>query len=178
MVASGRARKMYQAGFKESKPDIDGCFRWEFEPLFCQVAFTIVMNIIHGQTHKAPDSVTLETLAEVAAIADDLQCQNAIQFYTNVWIERLPKSRPEEICPDLYRWILISSVFNKPGIFKSTTRLAIRECTDLLSPGKIPVFPVIISNCYPLEESVSHANIKQMQSSTSEGSFLLNWAQR
>ncbi|EFY94010.2 hypothetical protein MAA_10527 [Metarhizium robertsii ARSEF 23] len=143
-MASARAKTMYRTKCKESVPDADGFFHWKFEPIFDRMAFEIVMNIIHGQTHLLPDKVTLDTLAHVAAITDDLQCHNAVKFVTDAWLERMQTSPPKEICPDLRKWILVASVLHQPDIFQSTTRLAIVQCRGPLLGDDIPIPPTII----------------------------------
>ncbi|KAK9444747.1 hypothetical protein VB005_01811 [Metarhizium brunneum] len=143
-MASTRARTMYQMDCKESTPDADGFLHWEFAPLFDPAAFETVMRIIHGQTNKVPRAVTLDALAEAAAITDDLACHDAVHFVADAWLERLQRAHPTEICPDLYKWILVASVFSQPDCFRSTTRVAIMQCTGSLSPGATPVHPAII----------------------------------
>lgn len=170
MVASVRANKMFRMNCKESKPDEDGNFHWNFEPIFNHVAFETVMNIIHGQTHKTPDRVSFDMMADVAAITDDLQCHNAVKFVTNTWMDRLwmdqlRMSLPKEICPDLYKCILIAYVFEQPDLFESTTRLAIMQCTGTLSPGTIPINPAILGNLgFVLPQNEFYANIGQIAS--------------
>ncbi|EFY90643.1 hypothetical protein MAC_03223 [Metarhizium acridum CQMa 102] len=132
-----RAKKMYGINCKESTPDENGNFHWHFEPIFNRQAFEMVMDIIHGQTHKTPDRVSLDMMADVAAITDDLQCHNAVKFVANAWMDRLQASPPKKICSDLYKWILIAWVFDQPDLFQSTTRLAIMECTGTLSPEAV-----------------------------------------
>lgn len=140
---------MYQMDCKESTPDADGFLHWEFAPLFDPAAFETVMRIIHGQTNKVPRAVTLDALAEAAAITDDLACHDAVHFVADAWLERLQRAHPTEICPDLYKWILVASVFSQPDCFRSTTRVAIMQCTGSLSPGATPVHPAIIGPAAP-----------------------------
>ncbi|KAF5128510.1 hypothetical protein E5D57_009450 [Metarhizium anisopliae] len=148
-MASTRARTMYQMDCKESTPDADGFLHWEFAPLFDPAAFETVMRIIHGQTNKVPRAVSLDALAEAAAITDDLACHDAVHFVADAWLERLQRAHPTEICPDLYKWILVASVFSQPDCFRSTTRVAIMQCTGSLSPGATPVHPAIIGPAAP-----------------------------
>ncbi|KAM0433330.1 hypothetical protein ACHAPT_004206 [Fusarium lateritium] len=54
VLASPRAKKMFEGNYAEAQPDADGLRRWTFEPIFDPAAFEIVMNAIHGQTHKLP----------------------------------------------------------------------------------------------------------------------------
>ncbi|POR36969.1 Uncharacterized protein TPAR_02850 [Tolypocladium paradoxum] len=144
MLASARARAMFRGGYKESELAADGFRHWKFEPLFCPSAFEIVLNILHGQTQKIPDEVTLGTMAEISAVVDDLQCYNAVCFFANTWIEKLRTSLPNEICADLSRWILISSVFDEPELFRDTTWTALLHSTEPIATAGLPICPKLI----------------------------------
>lgn len=39
------------------------------------------MKIIHGKTREVPNSITVEMLAEVSAVVDDLGCHDAVSFF-------------------------------------------------------------------------------------------------
>lgn len=127
------------------------------------------MNIIHGQTHKVPDKVTVDTMTEVAAITDDLQCYNAMKFVADAWLERMQATPPNTICLDLYKWILIASVFHQPDLFQSTTRLAIMECSDTPSTSRIPIYPTIIGKLSSCEHTMSSVLMEDRCDRINEG---------
>ncbi|KND86131.1 hypothetical protein TOPH_09247 [Tolypocladium ophioglossoides CBS 100239] len=145
MLASARARVMFRGGYRESEvAPADGFRHWKFEPVFCPKAFEIVLNIIHGQTQKVPDQVTLGMMAEISAVVDDLQCHDAVCFLAKIWIGKLRTYLPDEICADVSRWIFIASVFNKPELFRQATRTALWHSTEPIASAGLPICARII----------------------------------
>ncbi|KAL7954110.1 hypothetical protein V8C34DRAFT_295170 [Trichoderma compactum] len=141
VLASPRAKAVLQGPFKESTPhESDGLLHWELAPIFDPTAFETVMRIVHAQNKKLPEAVTLEQLANIAAIVDDLQCQESVDFFASLWAKKLAVKPPEEINIDLARCILISTVFGLKGLYESSTLQAI-----LSSTGVMPVFGLPIS---------------------------------
>ncbi|KAL7908322.1 hypothetical protein GGI35DRAFT_58403 [Trichoderma velutinum] len=141
VLASARAKAVLQGPFKESTPhESDGLLHWELAPIFDPTAFETVMRIVHAQNKKLPEAVTLEQLANIAAIVDDLQCQESVDFFASLWAKKLTIKPPEEINIDLARCILISTVFGLKGLYESSTLQAI-----LSSTGVMPVFGLPIS---------------------------------
>ena len=92
----------------------------------------IVLNILHGKTRRVPRTVDLELLAKIAVVVDDLECYEEVEVFSDMWIAESRATVPIEYDRDLILWILVSSVFRKPDLFKSTTRTAISW-----SPGPI-----------------------------------------
>ncbi|KAL7931940.1 hypothetical protein V8C35DRAFT_308924 [Trichoderma chlorosporum] len=141
-LASPRAKLVLQGPFKESTPhESDGLLHWELEPIFEPAAFQTVLHIIHAQNDKLPPKVTLEFLAHVAAIADDLQCHGSVGIFASLWAQKLKITTPSEINEELARIILISSVFGLRELFEHATLQAI-----LSSKGEMPVFGLPISS--------------------------------
>ncbi|KAL7793821.1 hypothetical protein V8C37DRAFT_377463 [Trichoderma ceciliae] len=141
-LASPRAKAVLQGPFKESTPhESDGLRHWELEPVFDPKAFEIVMNTVHARNNKLPQETTLEMLANIAAIVDDLQCCNCVRFFAACWVTKLAIQPPSEISIDLARIILISSVFGLPELFESSTLQAI-----LGSTTNMPFFGLPISS--------------------------------
>lgn len=141
VLASPRAKAVLQGPFKESTPhESDGLLHWQLAPIFDPIAFETVMRIVHAQNKKVPEEVTLEQLANIAAIVDDLQCQESVDFFASLWAKKLAIKPPEEINVELARCILISTVFGLKGLYESSTLQAI-----LSSTGAMPVFGLPIS---------------------------------
>lgn len=159
-VASSRAKAMFSGNFIESRPHSDGFRHWKFEPIFDSYAFEIVLHAIHGNTQKLPQSVSLEQLANIAAIVDDLTCQRAMLFFAKAWIDRLglKMSPPQAVCDDFYRLILVSFVFGEAATFESATRTAIQYATAPLSTSQFPVHPSIIGMA-PEYASAFHSRV-------------------
>lgn len=136
---------MFKGDYQESKPsEIDGLYRWTIDPMFDPEAFKMVMKIIHLRTHELPENVTLEMMANIAAVVDDLQCHEAVSFFTKIWISRLPQPLPSAICDDLIRWVLIASVFRTRERYKSATRVAILHSTGPIPTLGLPIYPDIV----------------------------------
>ncbi|KKO98627.1 hypothetical protein THAR02_09277 [Trichoderma harzianum] len=57
----------------------------KFDPMFDPDAFEIVLRIVHAQLHKLPKELSLATMAQVAIIADDLQCSDPIAHFAQQW---------------------------------------------------------------------------------------------
>ncbi|EEU36559.1 uncharacterized protein NECHADRAFT_81272 [Fusarium vanettenii 77-13-4] len=141
ILASPRAKKMFEGNYTEARPDADGLRRWKFEPIFDPAAFEIVMNAIHGYTHKMPRTVTLENLAKIAAIVDDLDCAQSLWFFAKTWIAGLDKYMRNE---NFRWWIVISFVFDEPDIFRPATQLAILQDKAQFDAQGLPIRPKII----------------------------------
>jgi hypothetical protein len=122
----------------------DGLYHWNIEPLFEPEALKIVLKIIHSQVQDLPDEVTLEMMASIAEIVDDLQCHEAVSFFARVWISRLPQSMPSKISDDLMRWIFVTSVFGLGEAFKQATKVAIMHGTEPLKTLGLPMRTDII----------------------------------
>lgn len=140
-LASPRAKKMFDGNYTEAQPDADGLRRWKFEPIFDPDAFEIVLNAIHGHTHKLPEEVSLEALADIAAIVDDLDCSQALWFPAKIWIKRFDSTQHTIKLP---YWILVSFVFNEPTLFTRVTKYAIQNGTGPFHNAGLPIRPEII----------------------------------
>ncbi|KAH7130978.1 hypothetical protein EDB81DRAFT_950399 [Dactylonectria macrodidyma] len=163
-MASRRAKPMFAGNYIETQPQADGLCHWKFEPIFHPRAFEYVMNAIHGQTQKLPNVVSLQSLALIAVVVDDLDCRHALWFFADIWIDHLGASVPDKICSDLCRWILISFVFEKPGPFKSATRVAILESKGPFSPDGLPIRPKMIEMIDAEREGLLEVLIAQLHS--------------
>ncbi|KAM0255351.1 hypothetical protein ACHAQJ_005871 [Trichoderma viride] len=144
-LASPRAKVVLQGQFKESIPEADGLRHWKFEPIFDAEAFKIVMNMIHAQLRELPDEVTLAMLANIAVIVDDLNCQNSVNFFAKLWIDKLDKSNIQwYISENLAHTIFVASVFELAEQFKMATYHAIIGPPDILSSSELPIAPQIL----------------------------------
>jgi hypothetical protein len=88
-------------------------------------AFEMVMHIIHGVNGKVPRRVTLDQLAKVAVIVDDLECHEAVEIFVVLWMQALESPTDLPYGRDLVLWIFVSSVFRLKNIFKSVSGTAI-----------------------------------------------------
>ncbi|RSL92318.1 hypothetical protein CEP52_013876 [Fusarium oligoseptatum] len=141
VLASPRAKKMFGGNFAEAQPDEHGFRRWTFEPVFDPAAFEVVMNAIHGHTHKLPRTVSLNMLVSVSVIVDDLDCAQSLWFFAKTWIHNISQNYYVGTTAD---WILISYVFDEPSLFKSNTESAILHGRGPFQHGGLPIRPKII----------------------------------
>ncbi len=148
MMASPRFKKMLSGDWVEAKTiHPDGYRHVEFEG-FDPEGTKIVLNILHGKTRRVPRIVDLELLAKIAVVVDDLECYEEVEVFSDMWIAGSRATVPIEYDRDLILWILVSSVFRKPDLFKSTTRTAI-----LWSPGPVQTLGL------PIRQSVVGGSI-------------------
>ncbi|KAI8667740.1 hypothetical protein NCS55_00796700 [Fusarium keratoplasticum] len=141
VLASPRAKKMFEGNYAEAQPGTDGLRRWTFEPIFDAKAFRIVMNAIHGHTRKMPRTMTLRRLAKISAIVDDLDCSQSLWFYAKTWLAELDTYMDDD---NFRRWMLISFVFDEPELFESATTFAIRRGDRPFDACGLPIRPKII----------------------------------
>lgn len=119
-------------------------------------ALKILLNVIHGKNRIVPRSVDFEMLAKITVMVDYFQCHEALEVYINIWIEPFTgKPLPTSLSRDLVLWILISSVFNKPIILKSATKIAILHGAGPMPTIKLPIRSSIIGKSPPRSSSTT-----------------------
>lgn len=144
-VASRRAKAMFQRDFRETqKSEVDGFYHWKIGPLFDPEALRMVMKVIHAQAQDLPDEVTLQRIASIAEVVDDLQCHDALSFFVKAWINRLSESVPSRMCDELVQWIFIASVFGLNEKFKHATRVAVMHSKGPIDILGLPMRPDIV----------------------------------
>ena len=85
-LASRRAAKLFSSNFKEASAEADGLHHWNFGDVFDAEAFELVLKIIHGKTRGIPQDVELDLLAGIASIVGDLECYDALSFFSQKWL--------------------------------------------------------------------------------------------
>ncbi|KAF4943109.1 hypothetical protein FSARC_15044, partial [Fusarium sarcochroum] len=142
-LASPRAAKIFSSSFKEASKQDDGFHHWIFEAIFDAEAFELVLRIIHGKTREIPQVIELDVLAAIASITDDLQCHDALYYFSHRWMSSFHgvfgSRLPEAMNKTLAQFILISFVFEHVRLFQDSTKTAIR-----FSDGVIPTFELPI----------------------------------
>ena len=111
----------------------------------------ILLNIIHGASRKVPRQVTLNSLTELAILAKGLGMLEAVEFFSDTWIDNLtregfPKIYNDRVLPFLF----VFWVFNRQVEFADMTRLAERESTDKLQDDvkDLPISREIIGKLF------------------------------
>jgi len=97
-----------------------------------------------------PDQITLDQLAKVAVIVDDLECYQATEVFAKAWMEQLGPPKRLPYGRDILFWMFVSSVFQFKDVFRSITRTAI-----LYSDGPIPTLGLPIRDKLISEHSFS-----------------------
>ncbi|KAH7196293.1 hypothetical protein BKA60DRAFT_547107 [Fusarium oxysporum] len=140
-LASRRAAKLFSSKFKEASREADGLYHWNFGGILDSEAFELVLKIIHGKTRGIPQDVELDLLAGVASIVDDLECYDALSFFSQKWLLEYgwTYTLPQSVNETLAQLILVSFVFGNAALFQSSTRIAIRCSSDALPTFELPI---------------------------------------
>lgn len=107
-------------------------------------ALLIVLNIIHGRNNHAPKTISLEMLCKVSVLVDYYHVHEAVRFPSLLWVDGLRSSVPKTYNRDLILWLCVSWIFQDDEIFKSVTRVAIRESTESVSALELPIAEAVI----------------------------------
>ncbi|KAI8633792.1 hypothetical protein F5Y19DRAFT_253097 [Xylariaceae sp. FL1651] len=140
-LACNRVQRMMKNPWRESQEiHGDGLRHWEIEVVDLE-AFTIVMDIIHHRNRRVPKRVSLDMLAKIAVVVDDLQCYEAVENFSDSWIKKLRKCYlPSYACHrDTVLWIFITQTFHIVSIFREATLAAITKCADEFETLGLPI---------------------------------------
>ena len=114
-------------------------------------AMVILLNIIHGLTRKVPRQVTLEMLSKLAFVVNHRQMHEAVELFSNIWIENLKRNPlPGSNIPEVLSWLYISWVFQKEDDFRNMSQILERESDHSLedkADAGPPIPASIISKC-------------------------------
>jgi hypothetical protein len=141
-LACRRAAKLFSSQFKEASVEPDGLYHWKFEGIFDAEAFELVLKIIHGKTRDVPRSVKLDLLSDIATIVDDLECHEAVAFFSTNWLFgwTVDWLQPGQLNDKpLAQVILASFVFEHASLFQTYTKMAIRHNIDVVSTYDLPI---------------------------------------
>lgn len=108
---------------------------WDSEALLC------VLRVLHLRNGQVPRTVTLEMLAKIAVLVDFYKCAEALESFTERWIERLRVATPVPayFCRDVMLWMCIAWVFRLPQEFVQSTTVAIRRNDQELPTLGLPI---------------------------------------
>ncbi|CAG9977258.1 unnamed protein product, partial [Clonostachys byssicola] len=181
-TASRRAHKVLCGGFKESIPDEgDGLHHWTIQPIFDSYAWKIVLKIIHGRNRDLPRTVTVEQLAGIAAIVDDLGCHEVVWFFAQGWLPQPPYAFHILTEQDTARLILIAFVFDQPEMFQYATQQAVVETFPNSFEFGIPIRPIILEHIKEQRDAVVQSlldGLKQIQNQLLEKKLGCNFGCR
>jgi hypothetical protein len=102
-------------------------------------AMLIVLNIIHGRTSQVPRTVDLDTLTKLAVMVDYLECHEAVEPFSDRWVDNLKGDIPTTCSNELIQWLCISLTFHKQIQFQAVTRTAIRLSRGVIQTLGLPI---------------------------------------
>lgn len=104
-------------------------------------ALLYVLQILHLRNGQVPRTIPLEMLAKIAVLIDFYDCAEALESFTERWIEYLRATAPvpSYFCRDLMLWMCIAWVLKLPQEFVQATTVAIRRDDQELSTLGLPI---------------------------------------
>jgi hypothetical protein len=104
-------------------------------------ALLYMLQILHLRNGQVPRTIPLEMLAKIAVLIDFYDCAEALESFTERWIEYLRGTAPvpSYFCRDLMLWMCIAWVLKLPQEFVQTTTVAIRRDDQELSTLGLPI---------------------------------------
>jgi hypothetical protein len=121
-------------------------------------ALHILLKVLHHHNRQVPRKVTLELLAKITVLIDYYGCGEALEPFTEGWVEHLKVASPipSHFCRDLMLWMCVAWVLRLPHEFQRTTTVAIRrQYRDLPTLG-LPIticFGVYANSCRSIMET-------------------------
>ncbi|QRD83301.1 hypothetical protein F9C07_2253580 [Aspergillus flavus] len=100
--------------------------------------FLILTMIFHGRTRTVPRKVSLERLVEIAIIVDYYECYEAVEVFSDMWINALAE-RPLESVSDAEKWLFISWVFQQDTIFERSSKYLQLRYTSNMATTPFPI---------------------------------------
>jgi len=85
-------------------------------------AFIIILDIIHGRNRRVPRQVSLEMMTNLSILVDKYQMLEAVEAFSEAWIEDLKVNLPEQFDDNTGRWLAISWVFGRRVEFTTMTQ--------------------------------------------------------
>jgi hypothetical protein len=108
-------------------------------------ALLLVLQILHLRNSQVPRTVSLEMLGKISVLIDFYNCAEALESFTERWIEHLRVAAPvpSYLCRDLMLWMCIAWVLKLPQEFAQTTTVAIRRDEQELPTLGLPIVTCI-----------------------------------
>jgi hypothetical protein len=108
------------------------------------VAFSTLLDIIHGHTRKVPRMVDFQLLAHIAILVDKYQLHEVVEVFSNMWIKALELEVPQSLTDDLIPWLCIFWVFENSDKFKHMTQIIERESDGTIGVEDLPIPPRVL----------------------------------
>ena len=150
-LASPYFKRMFRSGWPEGDAlRVEGRVEIRLRNGEDPDALLIILNIIHGHTRKVPRVVDLTMLTKIAVLVDFYECYEAVEIFSNMWIDSLKGDLPQSISTKLTQWIWVAWVFNKPQQFKAATRIAGRQNKGPIETDGLPIPQIVVGQYSPL----------------------------
>ena len=106
-------------GFEETKQlQEQHCVELQLPEDDC-AAFTIVMNVVHGNFFRVPKVVELSMLLKIATLVDKYEWHEAVEGSASHWIQNLRSSFPKKMTPSVLSWLWLSCLWASRGFPKA-----------------------------------------------------------
>lgn len=139
-LASPYFKRMFQSGWPEGDAlRVEGRAEVRLQNDEDPDALLIILNIIHGHTRRVPGVVDLTMLTKIAVLVDFYECYEAVEIFSNMWIDSLKGDLPQSISTKLTQWIWVTWVFSKPQQFKAATQIAGRQNKGPIETDGVPI---------------------------------------
>ncbi|KAK2808737.1 hypothetical protein FQN50_004409 [Emmonsiellopsis sp. PD_5] len=143
IIASNYFKAALQGNFEEGKihsPSTDGpkyhqIIAKEWDPS----AMLILMNILHHRTRSVPRSIDLEMLAKIAVLVDYYGCAEAVEVFSDMWVDNLQGSLPKQYCRELVMWLWVAFTFEKKKLFEEVTEVAVLQSRGVIQVMGLPI---------------------------------------
>jgi hypothetical protein len=83
-------------------------------------AFRIVLDIIHDHNRRVPKQISLELITRISTLVDKYQMVEAVEPFSDVWIEGLRSGLPTAYGSDskenVHQWIVAPAFWKSEGV--------------------------------------------------------------
>jgi len=124
------------------------------------IAFGIVLYVLHARPDQLPESVSFETLLEVAAVCEEYRCAAAMRPWDELWIRPW---RKHALDPGYENWFFIAWVFGEQYVFRKLSKELIKN--GVLKSGSIG----LVIRGYTSEVELDHRISRSIIGSRSPG---------
>lgn len=132
-------------------------------------AMLTVMNVIHGRSRQVPRRISLDMLTKIAVLVDYLECHEAIEPFSDMWIDNLKGAIATNYSKVLIQWLCISLVFHKKSQFTAMTCIAIRQAKGPVQTLGLPIRKGIVGEQTHRPNKRADTNVDFQRRSTGTG---------
>lgn len=89
----------------------------------------ILLHAVLCQIRKVPRVIVLDIVCDIAVLVDYYDFREAVELFSDLWIDNLKDTIPSECTPELMSWIWVSLAFDNGNIFGMATTSAFKLYT-------------------------------------------------